>query len=318
MLIPSRRNFLRIGCRSLATVSAASVFSRVGQINALAQSSCASDYKALVCIFLFGGNDGNNTVVPISTPTGNPNNSYTVYSNVRKGLALSSSALLPIGAANGDQYGLHPSLTELAQLYTAKNLAVMANVGTLVKPLTRTQYQAAGATVPHNLFSHLDQQQEWQSAVAQGFATSGWGGRVADVMQSCNNPNFPTIVSVGGNSLFAAGNQTSPATVSPGQTFGLQGFGSTSTARLTAFQNLLTFDNGVSLVQAANVITKSGNDQATLLNQALSGSSPLSTPVPNNFHWTAIAAGGEDHQGPHNARHEPPDILRVSRRLRHA
>ena len=280
MLIPSRRNFLRIATRSVASVGAASIFSRFGQINALAQSTCAADYKALVCVFLFGGNDGNNTVIPQSTPTTNPNNSDSNYAAVRAGLALSQSSLLQAPLPNGDVYGLHPSLTGIAQLYGSKNAAIVANVGTLVAPVTRTQYLSPGASVPSNLFSHLDQQQEWQSSISQGFRTTGWGGRVADVMQTCNNPNFPTVLSVGGNTLFATGNQTYPATVTPGQTLGLRGFGTASSARLTAFQDLLTFDNGVSLVQASNTLTKAGNDQATLLNQALAGNTALTTVFP--------------------------------------
>jgi uncharacterized protein (DUF1501 family) len=283
MLIPSRRKFLNICCRSLASAGAAGLVSRFGMVNALAQSSCPSDYRALVCVFLLGGNDSNNTVIPISTPAGNPGNSYTVYSNVRKGLALAQNAVHAISAANGDQYALHPSMPELADLYTSNDLAILANVGTLVAPLTKAQYQAAGATVPSNLFSHSDQQQEWQSSIGQGQASTGWGGRVADLMQSCNSSNFPMIVSVGGNSLFSTGAQTNPATVLPGQPLGLLGFDTSaaSQARLTALQNLLTFDNGVAVVQADNAITKNGVDQGVLLNQALTGASAFKTTFPN-------------------------------------
>src|SRR6266571_7941594 len=102
--ITTRRKFLTCSLRSLAAIGAASVAGRLSQVNALAATSCPTDYKALVCVFLFGGNDGNNTVVPISTPTGNPNNSYSVYSGVRKGLALPLSgagSLLPIGTSKG-------------------------------------------------------------------------------------------------------------------------------------------------------------------------------------------------------------------------
>jgi uncharacterized protein (DUF1501 family) len=284
MLIPSRRKFLKIGCRSLASLSAAGLMSRFGRVTALAQSTCPTDYKALVCVFLFGGNDGNNTVIPISTPAGNPNNSYSVYAGVRKGLALPLGSLLPIATSKGDQYGLHPSLVDIAGLYNSKNVAVLANVGTLVAPLTKTTYQRASAAIPLNLFSHLDQQTEWQSSLAQGFAATGWGGRVADVMQGCNNPKFPTILSVGGNSLFATGAQTNPAAIVPGQPLGLQGFStdSNSMVRLAAVQNLLTFDNGVSLVQAANTIAQSGVDQANLINQALTGAKAFTTTFPNS------------------------------------
>jgi len=282
MLIPSRRKFLNISCRSLGTLGAATLMSRFSEVNALAQSSCPTDYKALVCIFLFGGNDGNNTVVPISTPS-NPANSYSNYAQVRGGLALSASSLNLIGNSKGDQYGLHPSLTELASLYNNKNVAVMVNVGTLVTPLTQAQYKNQQAAIPSNLFSHLDQQTEWQTALAQGAGATGWGGRVADAMQGCNTSGFPTIVSVGGNNLFNTGAQTNPATVTAGQVLGLQGFSTSAanTARLSALQSLLTFDNGVSLVQASNAIATSGLNQATVLNQALAGGKSLTTVFPN-------------------------------------
>jgi uncharacterized protein (DUF1501 family) len=282
MLIPSRRKFLNISCRSLGTLGAASLMSRFSEVNALAQSSCPTDYKALVCIFLFGGNDGNNTVVPISTPS-NPANSYSNYAQVRGGLALPASSLNVIGNSKGDQYGLHPSLTELASLYNSKTVAVMVNVGTLVTPLTQAQYKNQQAAIPSNLFSHLDQQTEWQTSLAQGSGATGWGGRVADAMQGCNTSGFPTIVSLGGNNLFNTGAQTNPATVTAGQVLGLQGFSTSAanTARLSALQSLLTFDNGVSLVQASNGIASSGLNQATILSQALAGGKALTTVFPN-------------------------------------
>ena len=254
------------------------------------RSSCPSDYKALVCIFLFGGNDGNNTVVPISTPS-NPANSYNNYAQIRGGLALPAADLNVIGNSKGDQYGLHPSLTELASLYNNKNVAVMVNVGTLVTPLTQAQYKNQQAAIPSNLFSHLDQQTEWQTSLAQGSGATGWGGRVADAVQSCNTSGFPTIVSVGGNNLFNTGAETNPATVTPGQVLGLQGFNASagSAARLSALQSLLTFDNGVSLVQASNAIASSGLNQATVLNQALAGGSALTTVFPNTPLGTQLA-----------------------------
>jgi len=265
-------------------LGAASLMSRFSQVNALAQDSCPADYKALVCIFLFGGNDGNNTVVPISTPGSNPANSYSSYAQVRGGLALPAANLNVIGNSKGDQYGLHPSLTELASLYNNnRNVAVLVNVGTLVTPLTQAQYKNQQAAIPSNLFSHLDQQTEWQTSLAQGSGATGWGGRVADAIQSCNTSDFPTIISVGGNNLFATGAQTSPATVTAGQVLGLQGFNTSaaSAARLSALQSLLTFDNGVSLVQASNAIATSGLNQAKVLNEALAGAKALSTVFPN-------------------------------------
>lgn len=282
----SRRKFL---ARSLSAIGAASVAGRLSQVNALASSTCTSDYKALVCVFLFGGNDCNNTVIPVDiTAATSPVNSYANYAKIRAGLALPQDTLHMINTSAGDGYGLHPSLTEFASLYESKKLAVLANVGNLVTPLTQTQYVNQTAAIPLNLFSHLDQQTEWQTSEAQGFATTGWGGRLADAMPGCNPSGFPTIVSVGGNALFATGAQTNPATVTAGQVLGLQGFNGTpaANARLAAWQNLLSFDNGLALVQASNSIASSGLSQAAALNQALSGASPLSTAFPN----TALGA----------------------------
>jgi len=234
-------------------------------------------------VFLFGGNDGNNMVVPISTLKSNAANSYASYAAVRAGLALPQASLNSINTSKGDEYGLHPGLAELATLYnTKKNVAVLTNVGSLVTPLTQTEYQQQSKAIPLNLFSHLDQQTELQTSVAQGFATTGWGGRLADAMQSCNSAGFPTIVSVGGNTLFATGNQTNPATVTSGQVLGLQGFSTNAAgqARLAALQNLLNFDNGVTLVKASNSITSNGANQATKLTQALASGTAFTTVFP--------------------------------------
>ena len=184
MQIPSRRQFLALSARSLAAIGAASVAGRLSQVNALAATACPSDYKALVCVFLFGGNDCNNTVVPISTPASNANNSYAKYAAVRAGLALPQASLNSINTSKGDEYGLHPGLVELANLYnTKKNVAVLTNVGSLVTPLTQSDYLKQTKAIPLNLFSHLDQQTELQTSMAQGFAATGWGGRLADAMQ---------------------------------------------------------------------------------------------------------------------------------------
>ncbi len=287
--LTNRRQFLG---RSLAAIGAASVAGRLSQVNALAATACPSDYKALVCVFLFGGNDGNNTLIPVSISAAtNPVNSYANYANIRAGLALPQASLNMINTSKGDGYGLHPMLAELASLYDSKKLAVLTNVGNLVTPLTKTQYQQQTAAIPSNLFSHLDQQTEWQTSQAQGFATTGWGGRLADAMQGCNASGFPTIVSVGGNTLFATGNQTNPATVTAGQVLGLQGFASNaaSNARLAALENLLSFDNGLTLVQASNEIGSSGLSQAAALNKALSSGPAPATVFPNTSLGTQMA-----------------------------
>ena len=133
-------------------------------------------YRALVCVFLAGGNDGNNVIVPTTTTE------YNQYATVRNasGLAIAQSALLPIVPSSiGSGFGLHPSLVELADLWTRQKLSIVTNVGPLTQPLTREDYRA-GAPRPYQLFSHSDQIAQWQSAIADRVSPTGWGGRIAD------------------------------------------------------------------------------------------------------------------------------------------
>jgi uncharacterized protein (DUF1501 family) len=277
MYIPSRRKFLSISCRSLASIGTAGIISRFGMMNAMAQNS--SNYRALVCVFLLGGNDGNNTVVPFNTPS----QSYQNYAAVRQGLALPQGSLLQIPAQGGAAtYGLHPRLTEIQQLYLQKKSALVINVGMLVKPITRAQYLAQSVPVPQNLFSHSDQQDQWQTSYTNSFSSTGWAGRAADAVQSMNAPSvFPPVISVVGSSLFCEGRSTHPTTVTPGVPLGLSGFGYGTQARLLGFQQLLTFDNGLALVQASNGITTRGISDANTLNGALSAAPALATQFPS-------------------------------------
>jgi uncharacterized protein (DUF1501 family) len=271
----SRRNFLRFGCCSVSTLTVASQFSRLGMINALAQST--GDYKALVCIFLFGGNDANNTVLPVSSQ-------YPQYAAVRGSLAIPQANILQCPTSSGAVYGLHPSLAAIHPLWAQRRLAIMANVGMLVRPTTRQQYQA-GAQVPSNLFSHSDQTSQWQTAMPQG-GTTGWGGRIADKLTQygINQPStFPLGVSVSGGAQLLNGVTTKPATVSPGQTStGLEGTNPNNpamVARDVSVQELLQMDSGLALVQAASAGTSEGIRIAQIVSQATS-SNPLATQFP--------------------------------------
>ncbi len=236
----------------------------------------ADDYRALVCVFLYGGNDSNNMVIPLDTER------LALYSSVRKNLALAPDTLLAVETPSGAPYGLHPNLPELRDLFKSGNLAVAANVGTLIAPTTRDQYLKQ-AQLPANLFSHSDQQAAWQSSAAQGSATTGWGGRLADQMAYRNAPStFPVLLSVAGNALFSVGEHSRPATVIPGATLGLQGYADNAAARARyqSLTELLTFDSGAALVEQANLSMKQGLDNASVLNDALSGGTALATTFP--------------------------------------
>ena len=276
----NRRSFIRYA--SLAAGGNAAGLRPFGMLNGLAQSS--PGYKALVCIFLYGGNDSNNTLVPFDT-SANGSNGYTAYANVRGPLALSAGSLLPLAAGANGNYGLHPSLPNTQALFNNGNLAFVTNVGTLVQPLTPAQYQAGGMPTPSNLFSHPDQQLEWQNASQNAGAGTGWAGRIADSMSASYNPGapIPMITSVYGDTLFCNGAVTSPVAVDPGNLGGGRcSEGAACTGRLETAQQMVTFQSTLSLVQADNAITTNAYQYMSVLANAVQSVAPLATIFPAN------------------------------------
>ncbi|MGH9559773.1 MAG: DUF1501 domain-containing protein, partial [Bryobacteraceae bacterium] len=208
----SRRGFIRAGAATVGSLA----LRPFGLLPAMAQSG--PNYRALVCVFLFGGNDSNNTVVPMDDA------SYKAYQSIRGSLALSSSDLTQtIASVGGEPVAFHSKLAEVASLFSSKELCVVANAGALVQPLTRDQYQNQQAPVPLNLFSHSDQQIAWQTSIAQGHSSTGWAGRAADYIasQNINSSDFPVFFSVAGNVLEGTGAQTQPVSLAPGQSLAL-------------------------------------------------------------------------------------------------
>ena len=274
----SRRDFMRLSCCSAAGAALVGGLSKFGLVSAMAQGG--TDYKALVCIFLFGGNDANNLIVPIDSR-------YTAYQQARANIALPQNQLLPLQSGGQAIYGFHPNMPELQGFFNnQKNLAVLTNVGTLVQPTTQAQYKQY-TNLPSNLYSHSDQQDQWQSAQLSGAQTAGWAGKVADKVQTPFNSAalFPPVLSISGNAIFCTGNTTRPFTMSPGSTPGLQGFDSSaaSQARFQATQQLLTFDSGLSLVQSANSVTGQAVKYGLTLADALKNISPLSTQFSSSY-----------------------------------
>lgn len=275
----SRRKFLSITCRSAVSIGAFGAFSRFGVLNAFAQTT--SNYKALVCVFLFGGNDGNNTVIPFDTA------GYQNYATLRggsNGVALPQSSLLPIQpASSSTPFALHPRLTEIQSLFNSGKVAIVANVGTLIAPTTRTAYLNHQVQVPANLFSHADQQNQMQTAGPDSKLATGWAGRVADVLQPMNaGAQYPAVVSVAGGPIFCNGTATNPASILPGNLAGLTCSEGTSicSARSQTAQQLLTFDTGISLVQSASVIATRANQYSAVLTAAVNNLPALATVFP--------------------------------------
>ena len=164
------------------------------------QAANVSGYRALVCLFMAGGNDSHNWVVPIDA------SGYAEYSAARRELAWPIANLLPIattGQAAGRRFGMPTELAPLREWYNAGRAAIVANVGPLTRPITKAEY-LAGTDVPSKLFSHNDQQSTWQSLAPEG-ARSGWGGRMGDILMSANQHPVFTAVSAAGNAVFLSG-----------------------------------------------------------------------------------------------------------------
>ncbi len=278
----SRRDFLKTTCCSAAAGFAAASFSRFGLVNALAQN--ATDYKALVCVFLFGGNDSNNMVIPYDTA------GYNSYKSARGGLALAQGSLLPVTPPSiGSPFAFHPRFSAMQSLFNNKHLAVLANVGTLIQPTTASQFRNRGVPVPMNLFSHSDQEAQMQTAILDKVAETGWAGRTADKIQSIYGGNFPIIISLAGTNIFCEGVVAQSIQSNGNPTRLLNGFGggAESTARLSALQSLLTFDNGLSLIQAASTTTGNAIQNGQTLAAALATGTPLATQFPQNSYFAS-------------------------------
>jgi uncharacterized protein (DUF1501 family) len=251
----ARREFL---CRMGGIGAAALAMERFGIMNALADTT---DYKALVCIFLFGGNDANNMLMPYTD--------YTSYSNARlaSGIAIPKDSLLQVSPPSlpGTVFGLHPSMTGMQELWNMGKLGVVCNVGPLVEPTSRTTYQNGSARVPLNLFSHSDQQNQWQTSVSNNQSTAGWGGRIADKTADLNIVTFPAITSLAGTPIFTSGNVERPLAIAAAPTalnaaLQINGFSATQSVRdadprYIALQNLLLSDTDFTLIRGASRVS---------------------------------------------------------------
>lgn len=274
----SRRDFLRTGACAIGGMALASTVNNLGAVHALTPQA-ATDYRALVCIFMNGGNDGNNTVVDLSQ--------YSSYATARGvDLAIPQANLLPVSPAGGGSFGLHPNLTQLRDLFNQQKLAVICNVGPLVEPLTKTTYQNGTGKKPLQLFSHSDQIGLFQTAVANVVAQTGWGGRVADTLTGLNgSATFPQNISIAGINLLLTGVNTRQLAVADSNTslanvlqLTMTGTTSEVNSRTVSFNELRNYDRNFTLIKTASD-TRSSAIQTDV---ALSAVNPiLTTAFPN-------------------------------------
>jgi len=270
----SRRSFLRFA----GSAAGMAALGRLAGTTAFAQS--APDYKALVCIFLFGGNDSHNMVVPQEAAA------YATYRAARRALSLpdGNTKLLPINARAGTAYAFNDGLAGIAPLWAEGKLAVIANVGMLAAPTTRAQYLAKSVPLPTNLFSHADQVIAKQAGDAFGSGGSGWVGRIADMVNGLNGAaRFPAAFSISGSALMPTGSIVQPATLYPGFDLTSDGMSawpaSAAAARAQGLAEVITFDSGLALVQAANRVRQDALDLNTMLRSA-GTAAPLATVFP--------------------------------------
>src|SRR4026208_188271 len=283
----TRRDFLRTSACALGGRTRPSSIDAFGIVHALTPRA-ATAYRALVCVFLNGGNDGNNMFVSLDQYDGPAGSLVEGYANVRaaSGLAIAKASLLPVSPAIGGSYGFHPNMPEVRDLFNQGKLAVLCNNGPLVEPINRTTYQNGTGKKPLQLFSHSDQVGLFQTAIANTVSQTGWGGRLADKVQGLNgSATFPSNVSIAGINLLLSGIDTRQLAVADSNTslanvlqLSMSGTTSEQASRLVSFNELRTLDNNFKLVKAASDTRSS----AIQTDNALSSVNPtLLTVFPN-------------------------------------
>jgi len=204
----NRRNFLRNS--GAAAVLAATPGLAYSQL--VGNTAPFNDYRALVCVFLHGGNDSYNMLVPRS------NAEYNVYAQARQNLAVAQTDLLPITPviSDGVDYGLHPSMAGLQSLFESGAAGFVSNLGPLIEPTTQEQYFNRSVLLPPQLFSHNDQQDQWQSLKGNSQSKTGWAGRMADLIRDAvAGQQMATNASLFGNNVFQSADQTIPYIMGP-------------------------------------------------------------------------------------------------------
>ncbi len=206
----SRRHFLgQASCMALGSTTLLSTLTNLKFVNAatMANSSIVGgdDYKAMICILLSGGSDSHNMLIPRET------NRYNEYAQTRGAIAIPRNQL---GVLNGSDYGVHPSMSGIRDLFNDEKLSFISNIGTLIQPLTKDQVWQNEQLLPLGLFSHSDQIQQWQTSLPNSRSSIGWGGKISDLMSSLNtNDKISMNISLSGNNIFQTGQNTVEYTI---------------------------------------------------------------------------------------------------------
>ena len=275
----SRRAFLKrsaaLGVAGVATPFVTSL-AAIGE----AAAATASDYKALVCVFLYGGMDYANTLPNFDQA------SYAQYFAARSNIgltrdALTATALNPANALGGRQYALNPTMGSMKTLFDQGKAAVALNVGTLVQPTTKAQYTASSVKLPPKLFSHNDQQSYFQASNPEG-ATSGWGGRMGDLFQSGNGASTLTCINASGNAVYLTGRAAVQYSIGTGGPIALLGNASSvygSTTAMATLKSLMTGTNANLFAAEHARVSKRALDTYAQVSAALAGAPAASFPL---------------------------------------
>lgn len=282
----SRRKFLGDSCAALGYTT---LFSSLISLKAMAASALDSsslitslngNYKALVCLMLGGGNDSFNMLMPKG------NNEHSEYATTRSNLAIPQNDILQINptTTDGRLFGVHPSMPDMRQLFENGNLAFLANVGTLIEPSTKTDIQNHVVKTPLGLFSHSDQIQQWQTGRPHERTNIGWGGKIADLVQSMNsNQNISMNISLRGSNIFQRGDQIIPYAISNQGSVGINGYGGTNlfnSLRTEALNSMLERDYQDIFKNTYKNTIKSSNEANLEFQSAIDAVSDFSTSMP--------------------------------------
>jgi uncharacterized protein (DUF1501 family) len=254
-----------------------------GSTGSATAAGAEADYRALVCLYLNGGNDTNNLIIP------NDSTGYSAYARARGNLAVPRSQLLGINPAttDGRAWGLHPSLSSLRELFVGGQVAMLNNVGTLVVPTTKTQYEARSVPLPPQLFSHSDQTVQWQSSIPDQAFETGWGGRLADLTNDFNDNNrISMCITLDGQNSFQVGRDVVQFAVRPEGALELWWHGnpeedSSASVRLDALSDNM-HGNDANLFRAAfGRTTGRALENSALLGEVLANADPVATTFPD-------------------------------------
>lgn len=269
----TRRRFLK----QAGGFAGASAFATALDMHKWAAAAPLDDYKALVCVFLYGGNDGMNTVVPRSGAA------YTNYAAARGPIKLAAGSLLPINpiTAQSAELGFPAAMAEMHALFQQQRLAVLSNVGPLVVPTTRAQFLAQSVALPRDLFAHDEQQEQWQSlqSYAPNSLLTGWGGRTADLLRSLNATSRVSLsISINGSNVLQIGRNVVQYQMSPGGTIALDGYQSSGGDQIsTALRAIFSQSRGNMLDAAGNTKMSGAIETEQALAGALNAAPPFTT-----------------------------------------